>query len=67
MNTIVVKGTDYSFNDKKLMEESVINLSTLDKLVKIVLIEPTGIVKEIVSSYNTFKIVTDDDESIIYK
>lgn len=66
MDTIVVKGTDYSYNDLKLMED-VHNIPEWDKLVKIVLVYPTGIVKEIISAYNTFKIVTESDESIIYK
>jgi hypothetical protein len=66
MDTIVVKGTDYSYNNLKLMED-IHNIPEWDKLVKIVLVYPTGIVKEIVSGYNTFKIVTESDKSIIYK
>lgn len=67
MDTIVVKGNNYSYNDLKLMED-IHNIPEWDKLVKIVLVYPTGIVKEIVSGYNTFKIVTEDkDETIIYK
>lgn len=67
MDTIVVKGSDYSYNDLKLMKD-VHNIPEWDKLVKIVLVYPTGIVKEIISGYNTFKIVTEDkDGTIIYK
>lgn len=67
METIVVKGSNYSQNDIKLMEEPV-NLASWDKMVKIVLIYPTGITKEITTSYNTLKIVTEDwDKTIIYK
>lgn len=67
MDTIVVKGSDYSSNDLKLIKDSVHTVQKWDKLVKIILIYPSGIVKETVSSYNTFNIVTDDDNSIIYK
>jgi hypothetical protein len=66
METIVVKGTYYSFNDKKLMED-ISNIPEWDKLVKIILVEPSGITREIISGYNTFKIVTEGDSSIIYK
>lgn len=66
MDTIVVRGSDYSYSNIELMKD-VHNVPEWDKLVKIVLIYPTGIVEEIVSSYNTFKIVTDDARSIIYK
>ena len=66
MDTIVAKGTDYSFNNIKLMKD-IHNVPEWDKLVKVILIYPTGYVKEIISSYNTFKIVTEDPKSIIYK
>lgn len=66
MDTIVVKGSDYSFNQRKLMED-VHNIPEWDKLVKIVLVEPSGITNEIISGYNTFKICTEGDASIIYK
>lgn len=66
MDTIVAKGTDYSFNNIKLMED-IHNVPEWDKLVKVILIYPSGSVKEIISSYNTFKIVTEDPKSIIYK
>ena len=66
MNTIVVKGDHYSFNDVKLMEESV-NLANCDEMVKVILVQPSGITKEVVTSYNTFKIVTESDDAIIYK
>jgi hypothetical protein len=66
MNTIVVKGNHYSFDDVKLMKEPV-NLASWDEMVKIILIYPSGITKEVVTSYNTFKIVTEGDDAIIYK
>ena len=68
METIVVKGSDFSLNDIKLMEETVYNLPEWDKMVKIVLIYPSGATKEIVTSYNTFKIVNESGKnSIIYQ
>lgn len=67
METIVAKGNNYSYNDIKLMEEPV-NLASWDKMVKVVLIYPAGTTKEITTSYNTLKIVTEDwDKTIIYK
>ena len=67
METIVAKGSNYSYTDIKLMEKPV-NLASWDKMVKVVLIYPTGITKEITTSYNTLKIVTEDwDKTIIYK
>ena len=63
----IAKGSNYSLSNIKLMEEPV-NLQSWDKLVKVVLIYPSGTTKEITTSYNTLKIVTEDwDNTIIYK
>jgi len=67
MEMFIAKGSNYSLSNIKLMEEPV-NLQSWDKLVKVVLIYPSGTTKEITTSYNTLKIVTEDwDNTIIYK
>lgn len=63
MESIVAKGSNYSSNDIKILEES-----NHQKDCGLTLIYPTGQTKFIHCNYNDLKIVTDYwDKTIIYK
>ena len=62
MKTIVVKGSNFSNNDKSLMRQEQMVLD-----VKIVLVHPSGDTETIITNENTFKICNSDNtDSIIY-
>lgn len=62
MKTIVVKGSNFSNNDKSLMKQEQIVLD-----LKLVLVNPSGDTETIITNENTFKICNNGNtDSIIY-
>lgn len=62
MKTIVIKGSNLSFNDKKLLR------SVQEPTISVVLVYPTGVIETINTNRYELDLVIDGDEStIIYK